>query len=329
MVAMRTLRGIGDLRVEDEVIIKGSGGNNERIFSPKYGGAYFQPWEEPDRMVFGVELNKGMNEMNPSNFEFAVFVKPWKKLSIPELAKHIYKLGFRWIELPVRAGFACQPEWIGTQLPQAVAQFRDEGILILNVTVALPLDDERMYAACAECGIHLDRVMFERREGENYWAAEKRARLELDAAMPLCERYGFRIGIQNHYGGYVPVNGMGLYHLVKDYDPRYVGAIWDPAHNALEGEEPEPALDMVASHLCIVNLKNAFWQRVSAPKQEAKWKVYWTTGRQGRADWRRVAVKLKAMQYRGAACFSAEYSAEEQVDQLIAEDLAYARKCFA
>jgi sugar phosphate isomerase/epimerase len=260
--------------------------------------------------------------------ELAVFTKPWKNLPIPALARHVKKLGFDWIELPVRPGFPCQPETIATSLPQAVAQLANEGVRILNVTVALPLDDERMFAACAQAGVRLNRVMFERQAGENYWAAEKRARQALDAALPLCERYAFRIGVQNHYGQFVPVNAMGMYNLVKDYDPRYVGAIWDPAHNALEGEDPEPALDMVASHLCVVNLKNAFWERDSAPQAErAAWRVRWVTGRQGRADWRRVATKLKQMDYGGPFCLSAEYSAEEQVDRLVVADLAYARAC--
>jgi hypothetical protein len=44
--------------------------------------------------------------------DFAVFVKPWKRLSLAELGPHIRKLGFDLIELPVRPGFACEPEHI-------------------------------------------------------------------------------------------------------------------------------------------------------------------------------------------------------------------------
>ena len=295
---------------------------------------------------------------------FALFVKPWKALSIPRLAEHVKNLGFTWIELPVRPGFPCEPETIETSLPAAVAQLAGQGVRVLNVTVALPLTDERLYAASVKAGIRMNRVIFEHGENENYWQAEKRARQKLDAAMPFCEQYGFQIGVQNHYGHSLPVNAMGLYHLVKDYDPKYVGAIWDPAHNALSGEEPEPALDMVSSHLCVVNLKNACWQRVNGtrtsadergeiptfenPSQEsaffrvhprpiqngnevevAEWRVEWTSGRQGRASWRHVAAKLKQMDYQGPVCLSAEYSAEGEVDRLIVEDLAFARECFA
>jgi sugar phosphate isomerase/epimerase len=267
--------------------------------------------------------------MNDKTLQFAVFVKPWKSLSLSDLVRHIRRLGFEWIELPVRPGFLCEPEAIEKSLPEIVRVLGEEGVKVLNITASLPLTDERLYSGSLKAGIHMNRVMFDRHEGENYWDAEKRARKLLDEALPFCEKYGYQIGVQNHYGRCVPVNAMGMYNLVKDFDPKYIGAIWDPAHNALEGEDPEPALDIVASHLCVVNLKNAFWNRINGPEsEEAKWSVYWTSGRQGRASWHRVANKLKQMEYQGPVCLSGEYSAEKDVDRLIAEDLAYAKECF-
>ena len=260
--------------------------------------------------------------------DLAVFAKPWKALALPDLAEHIKKLGFDMIELPVRPGFPCQPDNIEKDLPNAVKLLAEQGVRVLNVTVDLPLDDERLYVACAEAGIGMNRVMF-RRKDMDYWSAEAKARRKLDSAMPLCEQYNVQIGIQNHSRNYVAINEMGLYHLVKDYDPRYVGAIWDPAHNALEGIDPEGALDIVESHLCVVNLKNAYWKRISGPEAEvAEWTVYFTSGRQGRASWSRIITKLKAMNYTGPICFSAEYTDADAVDDLIVKDLAFAKQLF-
>ena len=72
----------------------------------------------------------------------------------------------------------------------------------------------------------------------------------------------------------------------------------------------DAALDMCwRPLLCVVNLKNAYWRRVSGPEAEvAEWKIYWTSGAQGRASWSRAIAKLKAIDYRGPICFSAEYS---------------------
>lgn len=261
--------------------------------------------------------------------ELAIFTKPWKSLPLPELAAHIKSLGFDLIELPVRPGFQVEPEHIERDLPAAVKLLGEQGIRVLNVTAALPFDDERLYSTCAAAGIKMNRVMFWQRDLD-YWSAEAEARRQLDSALPFCERYDVQIGVQNHSGKFVPVNEMGTYNLLKDYDPRYVAAVWDPAHNALEGMDSDAALDILAPYLCVVNLKNAHWRRINGPEAEvAEWKIYWTSGAQGRASWPRVIAKLKAIGYSGPICFSAEYSDEERVDELIVKDLAFARGLLA
>ena len=261
--------------------------------------------------------------------DLAIFSKPWKSLPLPELAAHIKSLGFDLIELPVRPGFQVEPATIERDLPAAVKLLGDHGIRVLNVTAALPFDDERLYSACAEADVKMNRVMFWQSDMD-YWTAEAQARRHLDSALPFCERYDVRIGVQNHSGRFVPVNEMGAYNLLKDYDPRYVAAVWDPAHNALEGMDSDAALDILAPYLCVVNLKNAYWRRLSGPEADvAEWKIYWTSGAQGRASWSRVIAKLRAIDYQGPICFSAEYSDEERVDELIVGDLAFARKLLA
>jgi sugar phosphate isomerase/epimerase len=122
---------------------------------------------------------------------------------------------------------------------------------------------------------------------------------------------------------------MGLHHLVKEYDPACVGAIWDPSHNALQGEDAVTGLEIVQSHLCMVNLKNAFWKRVNGPEVEtAEWRPYFTSGRHGLASWAQVAEGVRKVGYRGHLTLSAEYSAEREVNRLIVEDLAYAQELF-
>jgi sugar phosphate isomerase/epimerase len=232
------------------------------------------------------------------------------------------------IELPVRPGFPVEPERIEQDLPGAVKTLAEFGIRIVNVTVDLPLTDERLYAACAANDIPMNRVIF-KRSSPSYWESEMAARRQLDAALHLCERYGVKIGIQHHYGGSVPINSMGLYQLVKDYDPRWVGAIWDPAHNALQGEDALTGLELVKSHLCMVNLKNAYWRRTSQPDgNEAQWAAYFCAGPHGRTSWADVTKGVRQVGYNGPLTFSAEYSDDTYTDRLLEADLAYARKLF-
>ena len=255
---------------------------------------------------------------------FSVFTKPWKTKPLPELAKFIADLGFDAIELPVRPGFQVEPEHVARDLPIAVRVLADHGVQIASV--AGPTD-EATIAACAACGVPVIRVMASIGP-DGYLVTEARVQREYDALIPLLDKYGVTVGVQNHSGRYVS-NAMGLRHLIEKYDPQHIAAVWDAAHNALNGEEPELAIDIVWSHLCMVNLKNAFWRRVTGPEAEdVVWKPFWTTGPQGLASWPRVAAELKRREYKGVVCLTAEYSDAGAVDRLIAQDIAFAKGLF-
>ncbi len=255
---------------------------------------------------------------------FSVFTKPWKT-ALPQLGKMVAELGLDGIELPVRPGYQVEPERVQQDLPAAVKQLGEFGVKITSVAST---PTEAVLAACAEQGITVVRVMAP--IGDNgYMATEARIRDQYDALLPLLERYNVTLGVQNHNGRFV-CNAMGLRHLLASYDPRFIAAVWDPAHNALNGEDPELVIDIVWPHLCMVNLKNAFWQRTNGPEaDDAQWRPSWTTGRQGLASWPRVAAELKRRKYAGTLCFSAEYTDEAAVNRLIAEDIAFAKRLFA
>ena len=256
---------------------------------------------------------------------FSVFTKPWKQMPLGELGAFVKRLGFDAIELPVRPGFQVEPEAVGRGLPAAVRTLGDHGVRIASV--AGPTD-ERTIAACAEAGVPVIRICVGT-GGKPYMEAEAQTQRELEALVPLLERYGVAIGIQNHCGDGV-CSAMGIRHLIERFDPRHVAAVWDAAHSALEGEEPELGLDIVWSHLCMVNLKNAYRRRANGPEAEvARWEVYWTSGRQGFASWPRVASELKRRDWHGVVCLTAEYSEEASVERLIAEDIAFAKALFA
>jgi len=243
-------------------------------------------------------------------------------MPIPELGAYVRALGFEGIELPVRPGYPVAPGNVG-DLPKAAAQLAEQGIRIESV--AGPTD-EATIAACAEAGVPIIRVMA-RIEEDGYLASVARTQAAYDALLPLLDRYGVRIGVQNHCDRWV-CNAMGLCHLIGKYDPKHICAVWDAAHNALNGEDPKMALDIVWSHLGMVNLKNAIWQRTNGPEAEvAQWRHYWTSGRHGLASWPRVAAELKRRGYEGTICLTAEYS-EDAVDRLIREDIAFARSLF-
>jgi sugar phosphate isomerase/epimerase len=253
---------------------------------------------------------------------WTVFTKPWK-LPLEQLGDRVARLGFDGIELPVRPGYQVVPERVSTDLPVASRSLASRGVRI--VSVAGPTD-EATIAACAEAGVPVLRVMA-RLDG-SYTEAEADVRREYEAIVPLLDRYGVTLGIQNHVGRFV-TNALGLMRLIEPIHSPRVALVWDAAHEALAGGEPEHALDVVWPRLAMVNLKNAYWQRTTGPEAEvADWRHYWTTGRHGLASWPRVAAELRRRAYSGVICLTAEYSDAESVDRLISADLSYARSLF-
>lgn len=258
------------------------------------------------------------------NIEFSVFTKPWKD-PLTEVGKLVSNMGFHTIELPVRPGYQVEPENVTKGLPRAAKILADYGVRIHSV--AGPTNEATM-AACAEVGVPIIRVLAPIGEG-GYMATVARLQREYDTLVSLLDKYGITVAVQNHSGACV-CNAMGLHHLLSRYDRKQIGAVWDPAHNALNGEDPEMAIDIVWSHLCMVSLKNAFWRRKNGPEAEcAEWDVYWTTGRQGLASWPRVAAELRRRHYQGVYCLHAEHTDQASVLRLLADDLAYARSLFA
>ena len=253
-----------------------------------------------------------------------VFTKPWRETSVWELGKFVKELGFDGIEFPLRNGYQLEPA-DARKLPKLAEQFADHGLKIFSVASGT---DEEVFAGCAEAGIPLIRIMPVIDMEIGYVKSEKKARAELEALMPLCEKYGVKVAAQQHYGHNV-VDSMGLLHFLEGLDPKLAGAIWDSAHDALAGQQPEYGLDIVWDYLSMVNFKNAYYHRVNGPEaEEAQWKRYFTAGNQGLASWPRAAKYLKKRNYDGVVCLTAEYTNEADVDRLIRLDAAYARSLF-
>lgn len=263
--------------------------------------------------------------MSKADVDFAVFTKPWPTESVPELAKLVAGLGFTGAEVPVRPGFQVTPDNAGTMLAELVSVFGDHGLKVANVASSLT---EPVFAACAAAGVPMIRVMGAVDRGA-YLRSEQVLRDHLGGVVPLCERYGVRVGVQEHYGDNVS-DAFGLRSLLSGLDGRWVGAIWDAAHDALAGVEPETGLDVVWDRLAMVNLKNAYYERTNGPEAEAaQWRRHFTAGNQGLASWPRIATELRRRNYSGTVCLTAEYDEPADVARLCRDDLAYARGLFA
>ncbi|GHU69809.1 hypothetical protein AGMMS49992_01120 [Clostridia bacterium] len=237
--------------------------------------------------------------------QYSVFTKPWKTVSTDELIGIVKDLGYDAIEFPLREGYQVTPDEAEAKLPAFTQRLKDSGIRIDDVASGT---SENIFAACAASGIPMIRIMFMPPRSEDYLAQEAKFLKELDGLIPLCEKYGVKIGLQEHCGN-GPSTVADMMRIVGRYDPKHIGAIWDAAHSGLAGEQCEQAIDLAWSHLCLVNFKNARYQFMGrAPTGEAEFQPFFCPGADGQCSWPRAVKHLKAKGYPGTWCMPAEYS---------------------
>lgn len=249
---------------------------------------------------------------------FTVFTKPWPEPSLDELAKLVRGLGFDGVELTVRMGYQIEPATVGKGLKEASKVLGDHGVFIGSI--AGPTDATTI-AACGENGIPIIRVCEGIDMSVGYAESEKRIRAKYESLIPALDDAGVSIGVQNHSGAMIG-SAIGIMHLIEGFDPKHVSAVLDPAHCAVDGEPEEMALDIVWSHLSLVNFKSASHRRTNRiTALEAEWEILWTTAQHSGYSWRKMVSLLKAREYTGDICLPAEYSKTSGGGQLMGDDV--------
>lgn len=148
--------------------------------------------------------------------------------------------------------------------------------------------------------------------------------------------------IETHFGTIAPSASLA-HRLVQHFDPAHVGINYDPANLVIEGREAwQLGLELIGPYLDYVHAKNVSWVR-----ENGVWRWRFDAMDGGQVDWREVARILKTVGYAGWISFenfyrvpmrSRGYVGEDltqeeavyrDIDQRLAEDLAFIRECLA
>jgi len=243
--------------------------------------------------------------------DYSVFTKPWQARPVTELIDIVTGMGFNAIEFPLRDGSQVCPAEAERKLPLLVRELKAGGIRIDNVASA---PQERVFAACAACGIPMIRVMFLPDHGD-FLPQEAEYMREVQSWVPLCEKYGVKVGIQMHCGRGA-TSTADMMRVVGRFDASHITAIWDAAHSGLAGEDPEQAIDLCFSHLALVNFKAGRYQMVGRTADgAAEFIAYFCPGPDGQCSWPRAVNHLKKKGYSGTWCMPAEYTGLTQLQE--------------
>jgi len=257
---------------------------------------------------------------------WSVFTKPWRESSVDDLAETVRTMGFDAVELPVRPGYQVEPTEVASALPAAVRRLEAAGVSVASVAAGT---DEATFAACAEAGVPVIRVMVPV-SPRGYAATDGEIRAKLDELSVSAERFGVRVGIQPHHDDFI-ADSSELSAVIEDYDPRFIGAIWDAAHDALARKRPAHALERLWPWLVMANLKSAVFERVGAdsPVGDAVWEPVFVESDRGMAEWGAALAYLAARAFDGPICLTAEYTDETDLVAKITADLARAKQLAA
>ena len=261
---------------------------------------------------------------------FVMFTKLLKDLSPSQLAETMLDLGFGGFDLCVRPGYPINPENVSTALPAAARLWAARGLRVGLVTTNFDFIDpakpgvEPLLAACAEIGCRRIKLGYWVWRGEPYWEGVDKVRRALEGFQKLCMKYNVCVASHTHSGPYYGSNCAGAMHLVKGFDPRYIGIYIDPGHLAIDGEDLPMAFSMIREYLCLVAVKSPGWFRVER-KGQRRWEHRLLPLRDGIVDWKQVLELLKSANYDGPISLHSEYEALSRADLLARtrDDLAY------
>jgi sugar phosphate isomerase/epimerase len=262
--------------------------------------------------------------------KLVMFTKLLKGMEPSQLADTMLDLGFDGFDLCVRPGYPINPENVSTALPAAAKQWAARGLTVGLVTTNFDFTDptkpevEPLLAACAEIGCRRIKLGYWVWRGEPYWEGVDKVRKALEGFEKLCAKHGVCVASHTHSGPYYGSNCAGGMHLVKGFDPRYIGIYIDPGHLAIDGEDLPMGISMVRDYLCLVAVKSPGWFRTEQEGQ-VKWRHALVPLREGIVDWKQVLELLRSVDYDGPISLHSEYEDLSREDLLARtrDDLGY------
>lgn len=268
--------------------------------------------------------------------QFVLFTKMLRDLDVGRLADTIQDLGFDGFDLAVRPGYPVNPDNVGTALPAAAKEWTNRGLTVGLVTTNFDFVDpakpevEPLLAASAEAGIRRIKLGYWVWRGEPYWEGVDEIRRALEGFEKLCRKHGVTVAVHTHSGPYYGSNCAGAMHLVRGFDPRFIGVYIDPGHLMLDGEDLAMGVSMVREHLVLVAAKSPGWFR-REEGVEVCWEHEMVPLREGIVNWGQVFEVLGSVGYEGPISLHSEYEElpRQALLRVTREDLSYLKSLLA
>lgn len=154
---------------------------------------------------------------------------------------------------------------------------------------------------------------------KNYHELYEEAVRYLEMVERLAADYGVKALVETHHRTIAPSAGLA-HQLVKHFDSRHIGVLYDPGNMVHEGyENHKMGLELLGSYVAHVHVKNASYRKI-IDGQHTKWTGEWTSIAQGIVSWPQLLADLKAVGYDGylgIEDFSGAYSSKDMLKNFV------------
>lgn len=252
-------------------------------------------------------------------FRYAAFTVMTPELTIEEVASTLSKLGYSGVEWRVHnvpaSPCACTDFWRGNKatidfgtILEKAAQIRkitdDNGLETIGLGTYISykhLDDIKQCMEAAKImGCSSVRVATPKYDGsEDYNDMLDIAVTGFDKVQELAKQYNVRATVEIHETN-ICCSASLAYRLVSNFDPDYIGVIFDPGNMVCQGYEGwQIALEVLGPYLSHVHVKNAAWVETESTECAKAWKTKDVPLKEGFVNWCEVMTALDKVGYKG------------------------------
>ena len=251
--------------------------------------------------------------------QLVLFSKMLKDKSVEELVELAHGFGAEGYDLAVRPGYPVSPENVDTALVDAVKLFGENDLAIPMITANTDLlfpdrpGVEELLGAMDRAEVRRLKLGYFKYDPleQNYWEEVDKVRRALEGWEKAGKKHGVKICYHTHSNRCMGLNAGMLAHLIRDFDPRHIGAYLDAGHLCVEGEEFAVAAGIVREHLSMVAVKDMLMERVEKEGHGRVQRDVVEAG-QGMVDWTAVFAELGRIGFDGPVSVHCEFHAEEE-----------------
>ena len=186
---------------------------------------------------------------------------------------------------------------------------------------------EKVAKACALLGIPMMRVSPYNYNGSvNYRELFAKAVEDYAVCEKIAKEYNVKMVMEMHMGNLTP-SASAAYRLASNFDPKYIGVLYDIGNMVNEGyEQYQFGLELLGEYLAHVHVKNAKWVcKESSFLKTASWAVESAPLWEGSADFDQFIAALKHVGYDGWLSVE-DFTMGVSTDEKIANNIKYLKK---